>query len=147
VEGFARAQHGGRVHPHTLGVLACSGRLRRVLTDRHGAVLDLGRARRFATRTQKPALLARDGGCLIPGCVVPGDHCDVHHPRPWADGGDTDLDNLVLLCERHHSEIHDGDGWQIEMLQGIPWVRPPAWAHPMRPLLRNTAHRRARSAG
>jgi hypothetical protein len=27
------------------------------------------------------------------------------------------------------------------MINGVPWVRPPAWAHPSRPLLRNAAHR------
>jgi Domain of unknown function (DUF222)/HNH endonuclease len=140
-EGFARGQYGQPVHPRTLALLACSARLRRVLLDRHGAALDLGRGYRLATSAQRRALLARDGGCAIPGCAVPGGPCDVHHPVAWADGGSTNLDNLVMLCPRHHSEIHDGDGWQIEMLQGIPWVRPPAWVDPTRPLLRNTTHR------
>jgi hypothetical protein len=139
--GFARAQHGGPVHPTTLALLACSGRLRRVLLDDHGAVLHLGRAARYATPTQKRALLARDGGCLIPGCLVPGDACDVHHPTAWADGGPTDLTNLTLLCPRHHTEVHQGRGsWEIVTVHGVPWVRPPTWAHPTQPLLRNTAH-------
>jgi hypothetical protein len=64
----------------------------------------------------------------------------------WAEGGRTDMDNLVFLCARHHSEIHDGDSWQIEMINGLPWVRPPVWAHPTRPLLRNTTHRPTGSA-
>ena len=46
---------------------------------------------------------------------------------------------LALLCPRHHAEVTDGT-WEIEMLHGVPWARPPAWAHPTRPLLRNTSH-------
>ena len=28
------------------------------------------------------------------------------------DGGTTDLDNLILLCHRHHWMVHEGN-WQI----------------------------------
>jgi hypothetical protein len=144
VEGFARAQYGQPVPPPTLALLACSARLRRVLTDRHGAVLALGRTSRLATPAQRRALLARDRGCVIPGCPTPAGSCDIHHPTPWAGGGGTDLDNLALVCPRHHSEIHDAttgrDTWRIHMIDGVPWVQPPTWAHPTRPLLRNTTH-------
>jgi hypothetical protein len=30
----------------------------------------------------------------------------------WADGGLTELDNLVLLCSRHHHFVHE-EHWQI----------------------------------
>jgi hypothetical protein len=33
-----------------------------------------------------------------------------HHLVHWADGGPTDLDNLVLLCHAHHTLLHEG-GW------------------------------------
>jgi len=138
--GFARAQHGGPVHPDTLALLACSARLRAVIADPHGAVLHLGRASRLATPAQRRALLARDGGCVIPGCAVPGEHCDVHHPTPWASGGTTDIRNLAMVCPRHHSEIHEPGGWQIEMVHDVPWVRPPSWVQRDRPLRRNTTH-------
>jgi hypothetical protein len=70
--GFARDRLGTPVHPKTLGLLACSSRLRRVLVDENGAVLDLGRARRLATAAQRRALLARDVGCVVPGCDISG---------------------------------------------------------------------------
>ena len=140
VQGFARAQHGGPVHPHTLALLACSARLRTIILDPHGAVLHLGRGHRLASPTQKRALLARDIGCVIPGCPVPGEHCDIHHVTPWATGGATDLPNLALLCPRHHGEVDTHTGWHLTMIHGIPWARPPAWAHHHPPLLRNTTH-------
>ncbi|MGZ4612565.1 MAG: HNH endonuclease [Kineosporiaceae bacterium] len=86
------------MHPRTLALLACSAKLRTVLLDRHGGVLTLGRVHRLASPAQKRALLARDVGCVISGCPVPGEHCDVHHVTPWAAGGATDLANLALLC-------------------------------------------------
>ena len=70
---------------------------------------------------------------------MPGDACDAHHVQWWTDGGPTDLDNLALVCGRHHTEVHSGE-WQIQMRDGIPWVRPPKWIDRDQRLLRNAAH-------
>ena len=53
------------------------------------------------------ALKARDGGCRFPGCT---NHkfVDGHHIKHWANGGETSLDNLVLLCRHHHHLVHEG---------------------------------------
>ena len=53
------------------------------------------------------ALKARDDGCRFPGC---NSHrfCDGHHIVHWRDGGETSLDNLVLLCRHHHRLVHEG---------------------------------------
>ncbi len=37
---------------------------------------------------------------------------DGHHLVHWAEGGSTALENLVLLCHRHHRLVHEG-GWQL----------------------------------
>ena len=100
----------------------------------------MGRTVRLATPAQKDALIARDLTCVIPGCTVPGEHCQVHHVIPWAGGGPTDLDNLALACVRHHTEIGQGT-WEIEMINGVPWVRVPSWIDRARPLLRNHTQR------
>jgi hypothetical protein len=62
----------------------------------------------------------------MPGCDRPPTWCDVHHRKHWADGGRTCADNGVLLCERHHTLVHQ-DGWLIEIVGGLPWFTPPAW--------------------
>ena len=49
-----------------------------------GAVLDLGRTRRIASRPQTMALIARDGGCSFPGCAHPPQYCERHHIRDCA---------------------------------------------------------------
>lgn len=50
--------------------------------------------------------------CRWPGCERPASWCDGHHLVHWAHGGSTDLDNLVMLCRRHHRLVHEG-GWQL----------------------------------
>jgi hypothetical protein len=145
--GLARMSLAGRIgdypgatlSPGVLARLSCDSALRRVLLDQRGAVLHLGRSRRLASRAQRQALAARDGGCAVPGCAVPPEWADVHHVVPWEQGGLTDIDAMVLLCGRHHIALHAGV-YQIEMSEGLPWVRVPSWQDPARPWLRNTTH-------
>jgi Domain of unknown function (DUF222) len=74
--------------------------------------LDVGRATRVVSPTQRSALTVRDGGCRFPGCDRPVAWCDAHHLRHWLHGGATDLGNLVLLCPGHHHAVHEG-GWRL----------------------------------
>lgn len=105
-------------------------------------VLDVGRDQRFATPAQRRALAERDRGCLVPGCGAPPEGCDAHHVVHWADGGPTDLANLVLLCPAHHSAAHAGR-WQVRTgTDGIPLVVPPAWVDPARRPRRGSHHER-----
>ena len=43
----------------------------------------------------------------------------------WAQGGGTDLDNLVLVCSFHHKLVHEG-GWRVTLRDGLRalWLRP-----------------------
>ena len=76
-------------------------------------VLDLGRTTRVIPAGLRRALALRDGGCVIEGCDRPPAHCDAHHLHHWADGGPTRPQNLVLVCARHHTLLHEG-GWHIQ---------------------------------
>jgi hypothetical protein len=140
--GLASVQHTGPVGPELLSLLACSAVLQRVLLAPSGVPLDVGRAQRLATTAQRRALAVRDGGCIIPACGCPHEGTDAHHVVPWSLGGATDLTNLVSLCPAHHQQVHSGV-WAIEIIDGVPWVRPPAWVDPDRRLTRNTYHRHA----
>ncbi|MEJ7585475.1 MAG: HNH endonuclease signature motif containing protein, partial [Acidimicrobiales bacterium] len=69
-------------------------------------VLDLGRATRVPNAAQRRAIRARDQGCAVPGCPTPPDWCDVHHIRFWTKHhGPTDLTNLVMVCNTHHTMV------------------------------------------
>ncbi len=67
-----------------------------------GAVLDLGRSRRIASRSQTMALIARDGGCSFPGCAHPPQYCERHHVR-IGDGGLTKSEKTRLSSSSHHN--------------------------------------------
>jgi len=105
-QNTATVEGHGPVATATLGYLVCGATLQRVLTSPAGAVLDLGRATRLATRSQRAALAVRDGGCAAPGCTTAPWACEAHHFPTWENGGTTDLDRMVLLCPTHHRAWH-----------------------------------------
>ena len=76
------------------------------MTHRAGQILSVGRKTRTIPPPIRRALEFRDQGCRFPGCT--SKHCDAHHIVHWADGGETKLSNLVLLCRRHHRLLHEG---------------------------------------
>jgi hypothetical protein len=86
--------------------------------------LSVGRATRIIPVHIRTALCTRDQGCRFPGCDRPIGWTDGHHIIHWADGGPTELDNLVSLCRRHHRAVHE-QGWRIHMADGVPVVEPP----------------------
>lgn len=88
--------------------------------------LDMGRSARLATEAQRDAAAIRDGGCTWGMCDMPPGWCEVAHITPWAEGGGTDLDNLILLCPFHH-RCFDNDGWEFAVIDGQRYFIPPAW--------------------
>jgi len=95
--------------------LACDANIHRVITRADGSVLDYGRTTRTISAPLFAALCIRDKGCRYPGCDRPAHRTDGHHIKHWtADRGETEPDNLVLLCRWHHGVIHR-PGWSIEL--------------------------------
>ncbi|MCH8056388.1 MAG: DUF222 domain-containing protein [Proteobacteria bacterium] len=74
--------------------------------DAQGDVLNIGRKTRSIPPAIRRALKRRDGGCRFPGCSCTR-FVDAHHIQHWADGGETSMDNLVLLCRSHHRLVHE----------------------------------------
>jgi hypothetical protein len=121
---------GGPLSAEAVRRLACDAGITRILTDAHSVALDVGREHRTVTTAQYAALIVRDGGCAFPGCTRPPAWCDAHHIQHWADGGDTALGNLVLLCGHHHRSIHHR-GWNVRLNQhSLPEFIPPTWIDP-----------------
>jgi hypothetical protein len=69
-------------------------------------------------------------GCAVPGCTRPPDWCDAHHVIHWSAGGRTDLDNLLPLCQHHHTTVHH-HGWHIARAADgeFDFIHPPASTH------------------
>ena len=129
------------------GIGVSAGTSRRIACDasrvvmthaRDGTVLDVGRKTRTVPPAIRRALTTRDRRCRFPGCDA--SHCDAHHVRHWADGGATRLENLLLVCRRHHRAVHE-ERFTVELRDDgearffrpdgrpIPVVPPaPSWA-------------------
>src|ERR1700712_1772348 len=90
--------------------LACDAALIFSTIRADGIKVDFGRETRKISRGLKTFLVARDGGCVFPGCDARPGWCQVHHLLPWGRLGRTDRCNLVLLCHFHHHLMHEG-GW------------------------------------
>ena len=95
-----------------------------------GKTLDIGRKSRSVPPALRRALQRRDGGCRFPGCTCTR-FVDAHHVKHWADGGETALDNLVLLCRHHHRLVHEG-GFGLRVRSGgqLQFSRPDGRALP-----------------
>jgi len=123
-DGRCELDNGPRLAPDTARRIACDGSLLRITDDAEGNPLDIGRKTRAVPPAMQRALRSRDGGCCFPGCT----HerlVDAHHIRHWANGGETSLDNLVLLCRRHHRLVHEGGFGAERIASGtIRFTRP-----------------------
>lgn len=144
---------GTRVSGETARRLSCDAGLVRMTHDEEGHPLNVGRRTRTIPPAIRRALETRDRGCRFPGCLVRS-HTVPHHVKHWAWGGETSLDNLVLLCRHHHRLVHEG-GWQVQWAgRGRPIFLDPRggphfdgrWRMPAFPGAEGAAHDEAESA-
>ena len=125
-DGQSALDDGTHVPAETSRRLACDAATVTMTHAPDGAVLDVGRRRRTVPPAIRRALAARDRRCRFPGCE--SRRCDAHHLQHWADGGATRLDNLVLLCRRHHRAVHE-EGFRIDLLDAgeVLVTHPGGW--------------------
>src|SRR6059036_3914518 len=97
--------------------LACDCSVTRVLLSQDSLVVDVGRSKRLVDGALRKSLAIRDKHCRWPSCERPASWCDGHHLVHWIDGGETNLENTVLLCKRHHRMVHEG-GWKLIKVEG-----------------------------
>ena len=117
---------GGPIAAETARRLGCDAAVTRVVFGADSAVLDVGRATRVPATATRRAVQARDRGCVWPGCHRPASWGEVHHLRHWAQGGSTDVANLVTICRAHHWKVHEG-GWRlIRADEGVVALPPVA---------------------
>ncbi len=104
--GISELEDGTRVSAATAKRIACDTGVVQVTVDDRGNVLGGGRRKRTVPPALRRTLEVRDRGCRYPGCGLR--FTGAHHIQHWADGGETSLLNLVLLCRRHHRAVHEG---------------------------------------
>jgi hypothetical protein len=109
----------------TVRNLCCDADIVPIIIDGNAQALVVGRTQRVATPAQRAALRAMHRTCAGSNCTVAFEDCYIHHIVPWAEGGVTDLVNLLPLCSREHHLVHEG-GWKIRMTADrvVTWTRP-----------------------
>jgi hypothetical protein len=112
-QGASVLDDGPSLAPETSARLACDASIVEIV-ERDGVPLSVGRKTRTVPPAIRRALEARDRKCCFPGCENRR-FLHAHHIRHWAHGGETRLDNLVLLCSRHHRFVHEA-GYSIHEL-------------------------------
>jgi Domain of unknown function (DUF222)/HNH endonuclease len=103
----AYLDNGPGVSAETSSRIACDSSIVAIREDAGGEPLSVGRKTRTIPPAIRRALRVRDGGCRFPGCSRDR-FVDSHHIVHWANGGETSLDNLILLCRHHHRLVHEG---------------------------------------
>jgi hypothetical protein len=107
----AELEHHGLIDVETVQRIACDATVVVAVDDKFGHTMYEGRARRFPSGAQRREVIRRDRHCRFPGCAN-ATFAAVHHIKPWASGGRSDVENLVLLCKHHHGVVHR-NGWSM----------------------------------
>ena len=105
-----------RIHPSKLGALNSGSPAAHRREDAQEFLTDVPRGTfiRGPSGTVRRALSSRDRRCRFPGCPAT-QRLHGHHVTHWANGGETSLDNLILLCPTHHRLVHEG-GFDVQRL-------------------------------
>jgi Domain of unknown function (DUF222)/HNH endonuclease len=113
--GASALEDGPALSEETARRLACDASLVEFV-GQDGEPLSVGRRTRTVPSPMRRALQNRDRTCQFPGCDNRR-FLDAHHIEHWSQGGETKLDNLILLCRRHHTFVHEG-GYSLELTDG-----------------------------
>ena len=92
---------GHDLDPNEAIASAFVSRVRRVVADARGTVIDLGEAR-FFTGSSRHAVKLQSSECVWPGCDVPSSMCEADHLREHARTGRTHPGNGAPLCGKHN---------------------------------------------
>jgi hypothetical protein len=104
--GLPETDEGLVLDVYAVRQIACDASVSRVVFGPGSEVPDVGPKTRTIPAAPRRAVVARDRHCSWLACTHSPRWCDVHHIVPWADGGETEITNLCLLCRYHHTLTH-----------------------------------------
>lgn len=105
--GSARLDTGVTISAGEARRLACNAGIVPVVLGGKSEVLNLGRKQRLHSTAIRYAASLIHETCATEGCERPFAWCEMHHPQPWSEGGETSLENSLPLCGFHHRRAHD----------------------------------------
>ena len=132
----AKTAHGINLPPGELRHLLCQADVISSVFNAKGMLLDWARDQRLVPPALREMVLARDRGCLVPGCSVPHNRLQIHHIEPWYLGGKTVLGNLAPFCDSDHHAVDKGE-IKVVIIDGVPYVILPKHIDPEQKPRRN----------
>jgi hypothetical protein len=132
-----RLRHGGAISREMALHLLARAAITLVQTEGPWRPVGVGRRMRALPAALRDLLDLLHQRCRGPDCDRPATWTDAHHHRPWADGGPTDVDNLIPLCRAHHRLLDRG--WQTTH---DPATGEATWTDPSGRALHVAPHRR-----
>jgi hypothetical protein len=133
-DGLCELENDDGIPAESCRRLACDAPYVTVAQEPEGNLLHLGRKARKISTPLWRALMSRDRTCQFPGCNRTR-HLQAHHIEHWAEGGETNPDNLLILCRAHHWAVHEG-GLRVEgrAPHGLVFHRPDGSLLPVCPV-------------
>lgn len=108
----------------TAGVMLKDGDCITLIAPEQGPV-NLYRVKRLASSKQRRMLEAETTRCAWPGCGRPASECQVHHLQEFAKGGETNPENMTLLCPYHNGvNGQRGRGRMMREHGRVTWLPP-----------------------
>ena len=132
LSGLGATETGEQLSASAVRRLCCDAEVIPAVLGGTSQVLDVGRQLRLASTAIWKALVARDRHCRFGNCTRPPLMCHAHHITHWVDGGETSLDNMLLLCGHHHRLVHSGP-WQIRRQRRGSSSSSRRWSRPRAP--------------
>jgi hypothetical protein len=118
-----RMEDGPVVAQETVRRITCDSAIVRLIETGAGEPLDVGRKTRVISPALRRAVKRRDKHCRWPGCSH-SRHWEGHHCRHWADGGPTNLANVIGVCRYHHRLLHEGGYFVVKDGDDFIFCRP-----------------------
>jgi len=136
---FGITSHGFKLSATDLRQTLAKARIIPIVLGGKGEILDIGRAQRKHPNYMRLGVAVRDRGCLVPGCTMDPERCNIHHVWFWSEGGVTAVYWSAMLCDTHHHDVHAG---LIKVIpnDGVPQVILPAFMDPTQTPVRNQYH-------
>lgn len=135
---YGTTSNGVRLPPGELRRALAKANVIPVVLGGNSQPLDMGRSRRYHEGYVRAGVLARDRGCIVPGCTTAPDHVEIdHYKLPWAEGGTTSVKSGAAVCPDGHHSRHLGQ-LKIVDVNGLPHVILPPHLDPEQKPRRNT---------
>ncbi len=138
---YGVTEHGFTLRPAELRQALARAKIIPLVLGGRGEILDIGRQQRNFPAYMRRAIKARDRGCIVPGCTVAPEHCELHHIWWWFLGGPTAVHLGCCLCTAHHHDVHAGI-FKVISNGGLPQVILPKFMDPAQRPRRNTINDR-----